>query len=296
MKTGRMVAAAAAFLLTTVTLAAYGQKQVRETLEPAVRPASAPSTIGGMIERMHKVKASVVALDWTTSSFIIPVAGNTPGSGGTYFRSDVVFRNDRSTSQRIAVGWLAQGQNNCSQPVQYFTLTANSITAIDDFVNHQINKSGLGGLLVLAVTATGDADDDGEIDGYSRIWTPQPGSSGSVSQNFTAIDVNDSLGSLPATLMGLKQNSQFRTNVGIVNLDTSAGHTWTFTSDFTGAVTSLFVQPCSVGQIGAVAGSGSALGNASFTVKSDGFGFYWSGFGSSSDNVTGDGWVSRAIQ
>jgi len=294
MKIERVVAAA--FVVATMTLSADAQRQARETLEPLARPASAPATVGGAIERLHRVKASVVSLDWTTSSFIIPVAGNAPGSGGTYFRSDVVFRNDRSTSQRIAIGWLAQGANNCTQPVQYFTLSPNSITAMDDFVNTQLHKSGLGAVLVVAVTATGDADDDGEIDGYSRIWTPQPGSSGSVSQNFTAIDVNDSLGSLPATLMGLKQNAQFRTNVGIVNLDTTAAHSWTFTSDFTGAVTSLFVQPCSVGQIGATAGSGSALGNVSFTVKSDGFGFSWSGFGSSSDNVTGDGWVARAIQ
>jgi hypothetical protein len=49
-------------------------------------------------------------------------------------------------------------------------------------------------------------------------------------------------------------------------------------------------------QTSAAAASGSASGNLAFTVQSDGFGFYWSGFGSSTDNVTGDGWVSRAIQ
>jgi hypothetical protein len=207
-----------------------------------------------------------------------------------------VFNNDRLQSQRIAIGWMAQGQNNCSAPVQYFTLSANSVTTADDFVNTALNKTGLGALLVVSLTASGSLDTAAEIDGYSRIWTPQPGSNGTVSQNFTAIDVQDSLGSVPATLMGLKQSAQFRANAGVVNMDNTATHTWTFTSINNGRVTTVSVPPCSMSLTSAAANSAGASGNVAFTVKSDGFGFYWSAFGSSTDNVTGDGWVSRAVQ
>jgi hypothetical protein len=288
----------AVLLATTAINSASAQQQFREDLVPAVMASGAPVTLGDLLQRMRpsEVKSSVIAVDWTTDSFIIPVAGNAAGSGGTYFRSDVVFNNDRLQDQRIAVGWFAQGQNNCSAALQYFNLSANSIVVADDFVGQHLGKSGVGALLVVAVTANGLVDDNGEIDGYSRIWTPQPGSTGTVSQNFTAIDVNDSIGSLPATLMGLKQSTQFRTNVGIVNMDNTAAHNWTFTSIFNGRTTSLSVQPCSMLQTSATAASASTTGNVAFTVKSDGFGFYWSGFGSSTDNVTGDGWVSRAIQ
>ena len=284
-------------LVVAVSSVMYGQKQVVETLERIEPPANAPRTIGEAAARIHsRVRASVIEVDWSSDSFVIPVAGNTPGSGGTYYRSDVVFNNDRLASQRIAVGWLAQGQNNCASPLVYFNLSANSVTVSDDFVGQSLGKTGLGAIMVIAVDANGSVDDDGEIDGYSRIWTPQPGSSGTVSQNFGAISLQDSVGELEATLMGLKLSSAFRTNVGVVNFDTASAHTWTFRSIFTGATTSLTVQPCSVSQVGAVANSGSANGNAAFTVSTDASGIWWTGFGSSSDNVTGDGWVARAIQ
>lgn len=280
-----------------MSVSVSAQLQLNEKLESAPQIAGAPATIGELVSRMRsQVRESVISIDWATDSFIIPVAGNTPGSGGTYFKSDVVFNNDRLTDQRIAVGWFAAGQNNCASALQYFTLPANTVTVADDFVNVNLGKTGVGAVLVVGVTANGLLDDDAEIDGYSRIWTPQPGSAGTVSQNFSAIDVQDSIGSLEATLMGLKQNSQFRTNVGIVNMDNEASHSWTFTSLVNGRTTTFSVPPCSMVQTGATANSGAASGNVAFSVKSDGFGFYWSGFGSSTDNVTGDGWVSRAIQ
>ena len=284
-------------LVSALTAPLASGQQLRESIEPIPRPDGAAATVGELVQRVRPAKTiSVISVDWTTDSFVIPVAGNAAGSGGTYFRSDVVFNNDRLQDQRIAVGWFAQGQNNCSAPLQYFNLSANSVTVADNFVAQTLGKSGIGAIMVVAVTANGLVDDNGAIDGYSRIWTLQPGSTGTVSQNFGAIDVNDSIGSLPATLMGLKQSNQFRTNVGIVNMDNVAAHTWTFTSIFNGRTTSLAVPPCSMAQTSATTGSASASGNVAFTVKSDGFGFWWSGFGSSTDNVTGDGWVARAIQ
>jgi hypothetical protein len=276
---------------------AYAQKVTLEAMEPAERPSGAPATIGELAKRMRApIHDSVVSVDWSTDSFVIPVAGNSSGSNGTYFRSDLAFNNDRQQSQTIAIGWLAQGQNNCNAALQYFTLSSNSITVADDFVGQTLHRSGIGAILVTAVTPGGAFDDLGEIDGYSRIWTRQPNANGTVSQNFTAIALTDSIGSLPATLMGLKQNSSYRTNVGVVNFDTVL-HAWTFRSIFnSNVVTNVTVQPCSMTLTNAANGSGSASGNAAFTVTSDGFGFYWSGFGSSTDNLTGDGWVARAIQ
>ena len=293
MKSLRRRIAMVAYVLAVT--GASAQQQIVEIMTRAERPAGAPQTIGDYAKRLQQVRASVIAVDWSTNSFVIPVAGNTSGSGGTYFRSDVMFNNDRLANQSIAIGWLAQGQNNCSAPFEYFTLGPNSITVSDDFVGRTLNRTGLGAVLVLAVTATGELDDDGEIDATSRIWTPQPSSTGTVSQNFPAISTTDSLGSLPATLMGLKQSDRFRTNVGVVNLDDSP-HNWTFTSIFNGRVTNVSVPGCSMMLLSAAANSSSSTGNLAFTVRSDGFGHWWSAFGSSTDNVTGDGWVSRAIQ
>jgi hypothetical protein len=285
---------AALVVISSAPLAA--QRQVVEQMQGIERPHGAPATIGAWSARMRSaIRPSVIAVEGTSESFVIPVAGNAAGANGTHFRSDVAFNNDRLVSQRIAVGWLAQGVNNCSSGLRYFNLPVNSVTQVEDFVGQNLGQSGLGAILVIAVTEAGAVDDDAQIDGYSRIWTRQPNSTGTVSQNFTAISLTDSIGSLEATLMGLKQSSQFRTNVGIVNFDETP-HTWTFRAIATGAVTTVVAQPCSMSLTGASAGSASSAGNAAFTVKSDGFGFWWSGFGSSTDNITGDGWVARAIQ
>jgi len=286
------------FLISSVLVAGSLSAQ----LIPIERPAGAPAELGDAVQQiradfLQRAGGSkrVVSVDTSDSSFLIPIAGNTAGSGGTYFRSDVVIANYRAVTQNIGIGWMALGADNTHSPLTYFTIPANTVAALDDFVGQTIHKTGLGGILVFGVDSGGANDSSANLDGFSRIWTPQPGSSGSVSQNFDAVSLTDSIGSLTAYILGLKQSASFRSNVGVVNLDT-VSHTWTVRSVQTGATTTLTVPPYSVVQTGIVAGSAGSSPNFAVTVNSDGFGFWWSAYASSSDNVTGDGWVARAKQ
>ena len=265
------------------------------SIERIDRPEGAPMTIAQAVHIAPRVRVAVVSLDFHDNAFIIPVAGNLQGSNGTFFKSDVALANYRGATQRIGVGWMAQGVNSGSSPLQFFTIPANTVANLNDFVGVTLGKSGLGGLFIEGVDAAGNLDTNASLDGFSRIWTPQPGSTGSVSQNFDAVSLTDSIGSLTAYIIGLKQSAQFRTNVGIVNLD-SAAHNWTIRSTVTGASSTVTVQGFSITQTGAPAGSGDSSGNVALTLNSDGFGFYWSAYGSSTDNTTGDGWISRAKQ
>ena len=265
------------------------------SIERIDRPGDAPLTIAEAVHIAPRVRVAVVSLDFHDNAFIIPVAGNLQGSGGTFFRSDVSLANYRAATQRIGVGWMAQGVNSGNSALQYFTIPANTVANLNDFVGVTLGKTGLGGLFIEGVDSAGNLDSNASLDGFSRIWTPQPGSSGSVSQNFDAVSITDSIGSLTAYIIGLKQSSAFRTNVGIVNLDTAA-HNWTIRSAITGASSTVTVQGFSITQTGAPAGSADSGGNVALTLNSDGFGFYWSAYGSSTDNTTGDGWISRAKQ
>jgi hypothetical protein len=247
-----------------------------------------------------RVKGEIVSVDWTKESFIIPVAGNVQGSNGTFFKSDVTLANRRSTPQVIAVGFLQRGVNNGNNPVQYFTIPANTTDMERDFVGNVLQKSAaLGTILVIAKTAAGSAgqvDTNGAIDGFSRIWTPQPvlagqsSSAGSVSQSFEAIDLQDNLAE--SWGYGLRQDANFRTNVGLVNLfDTSN----TFTINVVGLQGSTTfqttVQPFSMEQPALPAG---VYGDLFIHVTSASSNFnWWSAYGSSVDNATGDGWVSH---
>jgi len=292
---GRLTFLAVALLVAPI-LHAQTLAEVRE-LTPIARPAGAPETIAdGVRSLRERAVAKVIGVDLRDSAFLIPIAGNTAGGNGTYFRSDVTIGNYRSAMQNIGVGWLVAGADNTHNPLSYFTIPANSVASIDDFVGKTLNKTGLGGILIFGVDSAGNDDSNASLDGFSRIWTNQPGALGTVSQNFDAVTLTDSIGSLTAYIVGLKQSSDFRANVGVVNLD-SVAHSWTATSVQTGAVTTLTVPAYSVVQTGVAAGSASASSpNVVLTLKSDGFGFYWSAYASSTDNRTGDGWVARAKQ
>lgn len=252
-------------------------REARET-----KPPSAASA---------RIKPEIVSVDWTKESFIIPAVGNVQGANGTFFRSDVTIANHRSVAQIVSVGFLQRGVNNGSSSVQNFSIGANITSFETDFVGRILGKSGvLGTLLVVARTATGDIDTAAQIDGFSRIWTPQPGSSGTVSQAFESIDIQDNLATSYG--YGLRQDESFRTNVGLVNLyDTPNVFTIAIVGVSGSNSFTQTVQPYSMEQPSFPAG---IYGDCYIRITSGSTNFnWWSAYGTSVDNVTGDGWVSH---
>jgi hypothetical protein len=251
-------------------------------------------TIATMMERVYREKsrprASIIAVDWDDSEFIIPAAGSLQGNQGTYYRSDVTLSNQRSVAQKIAVLWVAQGVNNGSSLVTYFSLPASSVTFQDDFVAKALGKTGLGGIVVIGVDAANNPDPNAQLDGFSRIWTPQPNAGGTVSQEFAAVDYEDTLSTSYG--YGLRQDPQFRTNIGFVNLYATS-NTFNVAIVGTGGTTNFTqtVMPYSMQQRSVPAGN---WGNFFVRVNSAATNFnWWSAYASSTDNITGDGWVSH---
>lgn len=275
---------AAATLLLALTHTTYAA----DRLVPLNGP---PEDVASLIERWREAAArtQVIDVDWETYAFIIPAAGSLAGANGTYFRSDVTLSNVRSVPQIISVAWVARGMNNGEEPVQSFTLAANTTFVERDFVATILGKSGLGSVVVIARDAAGGIDTNARIDGFSRIWTPQPNASGTVSQAFAPVGFQDSLATSYG--YGLRHDHQYRTNVGMVNLYETPQ---TFTIAVIGTEASrtftVNVQPYSMEQVGVPAGNYGDL----FLRISSGANFnWWSAYGTSVDNITGDGWVSH---
>jgi hypothetical protein len=232
-------------------------------------------------------------------SFIIPAAGSTAGGGGTlFFRSDVTLVNYAPTAQKVLAGFWPAGTTNSLNPAQYkqLTLNSNQFVTIPDFVATTMNTSGLGTLVFIPFDGT-NLDPNGAIDGFSRIYTKQPGSNGTVSQPFEAVNVDtqSAVFSDEAIALGLRQDANFRTNFGIVNVDDK---TRTYKIFFTGenSTTNITRTLPPFGMIfeAAPAGDFGAL-QIVFQVTNAGSDFVsWCGFASSTDNITGDGWVSIA--
>ena len=272
-----------------VILLIAANAHARALLEPYA--SFGEETVADVAGRWHEARshqASVIAVDWDTYAFLIPVAGSVAGAVGTYFRSDVTLANRRSAPQIVSILWIARGVNNGSSSVQSFTIPANTTVMERDFVATVLRKSGLGSIVVIARTSAGGVDTAAKIDGFSRIWTQQPGAAGSVSQNFPPVDTEDSLATSYG--YGMRQDAQFRSNAGFVNL---YGTPQDFTVGVVGTDGSSFkvsVQPYSMEQVAIPAGH---WGDFYIRVTSGSNLNWWSAYGTSVDNVSGDGWVTH---
>ena len=266
---------------------------------------STPMTIGQAMQHLREraatrrggVRPNVIQVERRSGAFLIPAAGSVQGANGVFFRSDVTFANYENLKRNIGVGFLVAGQDNTNEPLVHFTLDPQTVTTVNDFVGTGLNRSGLGALLVFSFDSAGAEVDDeaASIDGFSRIWTPQPGSTGTVSQSFPSVALFDSTDNVTAYALGLRQGNGFRTNAGVVNLD-AAEHTWTVSSINTGATMTITVKPFSLSQPGVPASFAGTSGNLSLAFDVPDINIAWSAYASSVDNTTGDGWVARATQ
>lgn len=285
----------ATVLLVALPLSVSGQvspaakrAQALRELE-LVRAASRPGAV-----RPHAV------LDADAENWIfVGAAGSLAGNFGTFYKSDVTIVNHRDVPQVVRARWIPAGQDGFSTEEVFLTIPANSFVAYDDFVGQTMGYSGLGSLEFVARDAEDFIDLNARIDVFSRIWTPQPRTTlGTVSQNFAGVGLFYGIGNLPAVAPGLRQNPQFRTNVGIVNLDLFNDHVFKVTVSGTKGSTTFNMTIPSFSMLQQNIPSGE-WGDLIVTFEpadpADTLDL-WFAYATTSDNGTGDGWVSIASQ
>ena len=242
------------------------------------------------------VHARAVGDNRSARYFVIPAAGSVQGANGTFFRSDVTLINYASTAEDVIALFWPAGQStppSTSAGVKLTLQPAKAVTYVD-FVASVLNKSGLGAILFFGVKGTA-VDPNAAIDGLSRIYTKQPGSDGTVSQEFPPVDVYNLLVADTSASLGLRQDASYRTNFGIVNADkvphnvhvTAIGERLTQDTTVTVPAYGMIQSSIPAGDYGAV--------TIAFDITdSGGASVSWVAYASSTDNITGDGWVSIA--
>jgi hypothetical protein len=264
--------------------------------DPAVAARLIDEYRNGRSDRRGDHTLAVISSS-SARAVLIPAAGSVHGGGNTFFRSDITMVNYSDNAQDVAVIWIPNGGTATTFKTT-FPGDRPPFTQ-QDFVGTLLNRSGLGSLMFIPVTSSGAVDTHGAIDVYSRIWTPQPGSSGTVSQPFGGVDPEAIAHEYEAIIMGLRQDPGYRTNVGIVNLSMQP---LDFTVDIFPEAAApgtditeihITVQPLSMVQQ-PITGSYNTPVNLIVSVDSDidASKLIWSTYASSTDNVTGDGWVS----
>ncbi len=237
--------------------------------------------------------AQIVATRSASAQFLIPAAGAVDGGNGTFFRSDITLVNYRSTTQNVRLQWLPQGVTGIGVAPVDIQINAASGIATEDFVTDILHRSGLGAILVTAITAGGDPDPSALLVATSRIWTFQPGSSGTTSQSLPAVSTAD-INSTTSAVLGSRRDSRFHVNVGIVNLSSSAQSFQVFTAGSGGTDSQQVVVQAMSMVLFRVNGADSSVplqvqvSNISTTNRSTA----WVAYTSSVDNVTGDAWTT----
>lgn len=296
-----LFASAAAFAQESSTPGAFSNGPTTAEMLAQLKPAATT--------RARAPRTNIIYQDKVGASFLIPVVGNTPGQYGTYFHSAVVLSNYRDVDQKVAISILKQGRNSGSLPSKTITLPRYSTTGTRAYVSEDfladLGETGLAAVVVQAVDATGKADPDGLLDGFSRVWTNEPASGGCTAPTGTSsMDLSvvptDSIpsGAFPGFVTGLRQDANYRANIGVVNLSDTA-HTWYVYVDGSGGQSSFTVTvpgysmmhvPLPAGTLGTM-GIAVVCDNQNSPEASQ---LKWAAYASSTDNRNGDGWGREA--
>lgn len=272
----------------TRSLAGLKQGQLKRI----AAPAGAPTKLRQLPGLLNRVRANVITAESSEPAFVFPIAGSIAGAFGTFYRTEITLINYLDDDQVIGVAWLPINQDNTDGDFEYFTAPGGEWASYEDFVGEVLDKTGLGAVMIIAFDGNGEVDDFAEIDGTSRIWTASNG--GQASQTFPAVSLVDSVDDFTAVALGLRHGNGFRSNAGVLNLDT-VPHTWNVFGG-NGGEFNITVPPLSVVQVAVPANFPTSNGFLVLGFDTTGTDFTWSAYASSNDNVTGDGWVSRATQ
>lgn len=236
--------------------------------------------------------AQVVATRSSASQLLIPAAGAVDGGNGTFFRSDITLINYRASAQRVRLQWLPQNTSGVGLPAVETSINGSSGISSEDFVTNIMQRTGLGAILVTGITSGGDPDPAAQLVATSRIWSNQPGTSGTTSQSLPSVATADIVNNGTLTILSSRRDSRYRTNAGIVNLSQDTQRFQVFSGGSGGTdVQQVDVQPMSM-VLFLVSGATSSIplqiqvSNISPTLRSPS----WIAYASSVDNITGDAW------
>lgn len=286
-------------LMVPVVASARTTPKFKKGSEAVVRPlATEPGRMARSLERFRAhaagggVEANVVVAARSSDVIVFPAAGNVRGANNEFFRSDVTLISyDETDHQHLAVFWLQNGVDTTNPPGFEVTLEPNTYYNFDDFVGRVMQITNqLGSIVIFPINDDGSDDFEAAIDGFSRIWTNQPNSNGTVAQPFEPADPYKFDAYPTASVMGLRHDAGWRSNFGLVNID-DVPHT--FTVRFLGE-TANNEQVITVPAGGMVhrAVPAGTYGHLVIEVDVDDVDAPWLTYGTSNDNITGDGWVS----
>jgi hypothetical protein len=233
---------------------------------------------------------------------VIPAAGDVPGANGTHFRSDLTILNLRTHAQQVQLLWLPRDVSGAALTPRTVTIDAGGQLSSERFVEEILGQTGLGSIIIRGINAQGQLDETARLYATSRIWTPQPGSTGTTSQTMPGTPLN-SIAHEHVAFVGHRMSSQYRVNVGIANLlndleQTYRIHVHGSVLTLQPVIIELKVPPYSMKQVAVQWPEDPEMRIDVELVHTPGTprGTLWIPYVSSVDNVTGDSWTTFGVE
>ena len=220
--------------------------------------------------------------------------------------SQSVFAGDRTTLTVSTTGvpaptlqWRKNGTaiSGATNPTLSFASTATTDAGRYEVVaSNVLGTSGLGAILIQALDGQNNPTTAGALDANARIWTETTCGSltGTVSQSVPAVLLEGWRNASPAYVHGVRHNPQFRTNYGIVNLD-SQDRTFRVLVRSLGGLVEEFVTVPRFGTVHRPVPPGVADGLSIYVEPLAPSG-PWRAYAATTDNQSGSGWTVVATQ
>jgi hypothetical protein len=156
-----------------------------------------------------------------TGEWIYPIVGRAAGLYSTFFYSDLSIANFRNTPQDYLLAFYPQGVSGVGRPAERLTIGAHTVSSIIDVTGPSgLNVTGLGMILATAVLPSSvTVDVNAQLAGELRIYT-NSSSAGKYGFDYQAFSPRVLPATTVATVFGVLQNADFRTNGTLTNLET----------------------------------------------------------------------------
>jgi hypothetical protein len=227
-----------------------------------------------------------------TTAYLLPSSAHSPGKNLAFYTTDLTVANRGTTDANLTLQFLGHDRDGTAGPKQLRALATNKAVTYADvlaslFGVNATDTQNYGALLITA--------DSASLKIVSQTSTPPPNGVGTLGQSVPAQGANDFVTpASPKSLVGLRDDTAFRTNAFLANATTSSA-TVTLTllagDGSTFGTTTLTLPPLGMTQVSSVVTTlGAPFGttNAVLVVSTTATGAQIATYAAVIDNVTND--------